>query len=83
MAFDYLGAFGNLGAEVMFATPLVLSLVFGGFAVHFLKEDWLERVEARIRHLPPVVLGMLAGLAVVAIAAMGPEGVAPFIYFQF
>ena len=83
MAFDYLGAFGNLGAEVMFATPLVLSLVFGGFAVHFLREDWLERVEARIRHLPPVMLGMLAGLAVVAIAAMGPEGVAPFIYFQF
>ena len=46
-------------------------------------EDGLERVERYFRRLPLVVQGGLAGLGIVAIDAMGPDGVAPFIYFQF
>ena len=35
------------------------------------------------RRLPPLLLGVLAGAALLLILQAGPEGVAPFIYFQF
>ncbi|MCA8906294.1 MAG: MBOAT family protein [Rhodospirillaceae bacterium] len=82
-AFLYLQSFGNFDLPVMFWTPFLMTLVFGGLALHFLPEDGLERVERYFRRLPLVVQGGLAGLGIVAIDAMGPDGVAPFIYFQF
>ena len=51
--------------------------------MHFLPEDALERVETRVGRLPLLLQGALAGAAIVAIDALGPDGVAPFIYFQF
>ena len=60
-----------------------MTLVFGGFAMQFLPEDSLERVERRFSKLPMAVQGAFAGISIVAIDAMGPDGVAPFIYFQF
>ena len=82
-ALTYLEGFGNWSAPVEFWTPFLMTLVFVGFATHFLPEDALERVEARVRRVPLSLQGAAAGLAIVAIDAMGPEGVAPFIYFQF
>ena len=82
-AFLYLQSFSNFDFPIEFWTPFLMTLVFGGFLIHFLPEDGLERVERRFRHLPLSVQGALAGFAIVAIDAMGPDGVAPFIYFQF
>jgi D-alanyl-lipoteichoic acid acyltransferase DltB (MBOAT superfamily) len=82
-ALVYLESFGNLSAPVEFWTPFLVTLVFAGFAAHFLPEDGLERVEARVRRIPLTLQGAMAGFAIVAIDAFGPEGVAPFIYFQF
>ncbi len=82
-AFVYLQSFGNLDAPVEFYTPFLVTLVVLGFASHFLPEDSLERVEAVFRRVPVTVQGALAGAAVVVIDAFGPEGMAPFIYFQF
>ena len=79
----YLTSFGNVSAPIEFATPFLIALVGLGFASHFLPEDALERCEQRIRDMPLAVRGALAGFAVAAIDAFGPEGVAPFIYFQF
>ena len=82
-AFLYLESFANFDLPIEFWTPFLMTLVFGGFLMHFLPEDGLERVERRFRRLPMIVQGALAGFAIVAIDAMGPDGVAPFIYFQF
>lgn len=79
----YLASFGNWQAPIQFLSPFLIALVGFGFAAHFLPEDSLERCERRISRLPLLVRGAMAGFAVAAIDALGPEGIAPFIYFQF
>lgn len=54
-----------------------------GLALHFLPPDFRERIEAWLRPWPPLALGLLGGLILLLILLAGPEGVAPFIYFQF
>lgn len=82
-ALTYLGGFANVSAPVEFATPFILALLVLGLSFHFVPADTVERTAAAVRRLPPIVQGGLAGLILVAIDALGPEGVAPFIYFQF
>lgn len=83
IAWDYLASFGNWDAPVIYATPFILTLLAVGMAMHFTPHDLLDRIERRLRRLPIAVQGALIGLGIVAIDAMGPDGVAPFIYFQF
>lgn len=67
----------------MLTTPFVLLLVGLGLAFHFIPRDTVERTGAALSRLPAVVQGAIAAAVLLAISAMGPEGVAPFIYFQF
>lgn len=64
-------------------TPLMLVLVSGVVAVQFLPANALERLAARGQSLPAVLMGLIFGSAIMFMEAIGPEGVAPFIYFQF
>jgi len=52
-------------------------------AGQFAPPDWLDRIAAAAAPLPAWSLGALAGIAIAFIDALGPDGVAPFIYFQF
>lgn len=83
LAFDYLTGLSRFGEPMEFATPLILSLITIGFAMHFIPGDSLERMERWVRPVPLWLQGLVCGIAIVAIDAVGPEGVAPFIYFQF
>ena len=67
----------------MLATPFVIGLVLLGMVFHFVPRDSVERVGAALSRLPATAQGALAAAMLVAIGSMGPEGVAPFIYFQF
>ncbi|HEY4253080.1 MAG TPA: MBOAT family protein [Roseomonas sp.] len=69
------------GADQM--TPRLVLLCALGLGLHFLPPDFRERLEAALRPWPPLALGLLAGLVLLLILLAGPEGVAPFIYFQF
>jgi len=81
-ALDYLQGLARPAAPEL-VTPLVL-LLLGLMALgQFLPRDRVERVESAALRLPLLAQGALLGLTLVAIDAMGPEGVAPFIYFQF
>ena len=40
-------------------------------------------VQRRVSHLTPVTMGLVFAGALFIIATMGPQGVAPFIYFRF
>jgi alginate O-acetyltransferase complex protein AlgI len=67
----------------MLTTPFVLGLVAFGIGIHFLPKDSVERTGAALSRMPAAAQGALAAVVLVAISALGPEGVAPFIYFQF
>jgi hypothetical protein len=59
-------------------------MVAVGFATQFFDGDRLLRfVRRRPLDVPAWALGALAAVVLTAILALGPEGVAPFIYFQF
>jgi len=64
-------------------TPRLALLLALGLGLHFLPGDLRERTERRLAGLHPLALGVLAGAVLLLVLLAGPEGVAPFIYFQF
>jgi alginate O-acetyltransferase complex protein AlgI len=65
------------------ATPFTVALLVLGLALHAVPRDMPGRL-ARLFHKQPTWMwGVTAGIALAMIDALGPEGVAPFIYFQF
>jgi D-alanyl-lipoteichoic acid acyltransferase DltB (MBOAT superfamily) len=82
-ALIYLQGLGQFTGGVEQARPLTVGLIVLGLSLHFLPPEWnLGRMRPRLA-LPAWALGAVASLVIVAIDAMGPDGVAPFIYFQF
>ena len=80
-AFDILGGIGLSGPSPLVTLPMVF-LVVAAIAVQFLP----GRVAARglARRAPVAFQGIAIGALIVAAdAAVGQQGVAPFIYFQF
>lgn len=82
-ALAYLAGFARLAQPAELITPLIVLLLAMMAIGQFLPRHRVERAEAVATRLPFAVQGALLGLLIVAIDAMGPEGVAPFIYFQF
>ncbi|UPY36314.1 MBOAT family O-acyltransferase [Sediminicoccus sp. KRV36] len=78
-----LGGVFNLDAPNESVTWRLLALALLGLSFHVWPADLRQRIEALLRRLPPVLLGLLVGVALLLILLAGPEGVAPFIYFQF
>ncbi|MCS6627130.1 MBOAT family protein [Roseibacterium beibuensis] len=73
---------GRIGPVVML-TPLMLTLIAGGLAMHWLPPRAVEGMAERLKTAPSLTLGLLIGAAILLVEAVRPEGVAPFIYFQF
>jgi alginate O-acetyltransferase complex protein AlgI len=65
------------------AGPLMVALIALGMAAQFTPEALFERASALLGRMPVWGLGAAAGIVVAAINALGPEGIAPFIYFRF
>jgi D-alanyl-lipoteichoic acid acyltransferase DltB (MBOAT superfamily) len=70
-------------APVQQAQPAMVGLILIGLAGQFLPPGSFERVGHVVQQVPYWGLGAAAGLIVAAINALGPEGIAPFIYFRF
>jgi alginate O-acetyltransferase complex protein AlgI len=64
-------------------TPLLVLVVVGAVAVQHLPSTPAQRLQAAYSRLRPVVQGVGVAAAMAVITTLGPEGVAPFIYFQF
>ena len=79
----YLGAFAQPQTGDLVATPFTVALLVIGLALHAVPRDLPGRLASRAAAVPAWAWGVTAGIVVVAIDALGPEGVAPFIYFQF
>ena len=67
----------------MMVTPLLLTLIVGGLAMHWLPPRAIEGVAERLKTAPSLTLAVLIGIAFLLVDAVRPDGVAPFIYFQF
>lgn len=62
---------------------MMVGLTAFALALHVWPPGWVQRLEARLAPWPAWALGLAFGLGVVVVLALGPAGVAPFIYFQF
>jgi alginate O-acetyltransferase complex protein AlgI len=82
LAMAMLAGLGRMGS-VTLLTPLLLTLIIGGLAMHWLPPRAIEGVAERLKAAPSITLGLLIGIAILLVEAVRPEGVAPFIYFQF
>lgn len=82
MAMDMLAGLGRFDAATM-VTPFLLTLIVGGLAMHWLPPRAIEGFATWLKPAPSLTMGLLIGAAILLVEAMRPEGVAPFIYFQF
>jgi D-alanyl-lipoteichoic acid acyltransferase DltB (MBOAT superfamily) len=64
-------------------TPLALAAIAVGIATQYLPDQVLDRLKGAFADRRPVVQGGILGLVLLAITTLGPQGVAPFIYYRF
>jgi alginate O-acetyltransferase complex protein AlgI len=79
----YLTAMASLTPGVSQASAFTVGLIGLGLAMQFVPAGLPHRLATWLVTVPDWTLATASGLALAAIAAMGPDGVAPFIYFQF
>ena len=77
--------FGRLTvpATATLATGPVLIVLFLGLAGQYMPPRWRNGFEVELSRWPALARGAALAVAITAIEALGPTGVAPFIYFQF
>jgi len=61
----------------------VLLAIAAGILEQYVPREIWGRLMARFSNLAPVAQGLMLGTSLLVINAMGPRGVAPFIYFRF
>ena len=64
-------------------TPLVLLAIGVGIGAQYLPKRLPQHVEASFAQLTAAVQGVALGVTLLIITTLGPQGVAPFIYFRF
>lgn len=74
--------FAQWGASQLL-TPVIAVALVVGFATQFMDGARLTPLWNAFNRLPPVWQGLAAAFVLMIIVALGPEGVSPFIYFQF
>lgn len=82
---DALTILGRLtaGGEVALVTPAVLALIAIGIGFQYVPKDLGARLEVAVGRIRPLPVGLALGVGLLFVDALGPEGIAPFIYFQF
>lgn len=82
-AIDYLVALLTNWGTGTLVTWVVLLAVAVGMVGQFVPRRIGDALEYRVSHLPPLVIAVGVGIWLLVINLLGPQGVAPFIYFQF
>jgi alginate O-acetyltransferase complex protein AlgI len=83
MALTFLQGLTDWSQPVTVLTPFLGIIIVLGLAMHFLPPRAMESSTQLFKGLPSPALGIGLGLLILAIDAMRPEGIAPFIYYQF
>lgn len=82
-ALTFLSGLATNWALPALATPLIVALIFIGLAIHALPPRAGETVARALARLPSPATALIFGVTVLLVEAIRPEGIAPFIYFQF
>ncbi|MFC5346216.1 MBOAT family protein [Brevundimonas staleyi] len=82
MAMQVLSGLGRLEPATL-VTPFLAVLIAGGLAMHWLPPRAVEGIATWMKPAPSLTMGLLIGVAILLVEAVRPDGVAPFIYFQF
>jgi alginate O-acetyltransferase complex protein AlgI len=83
-AFDVLGRIATgWGQAPELVSGGVLLAIAVGIGSQYVPTDVFGRTMAGFSRLSPVTQGACLALALTVVGSLGPEGVAPFIYFQF
>lgn len=69
--------------DVRLWTATSVAMVLTGFVTQFMDGTRMWGLIGRLARVPAWLLGLIAGILLTVVLALGPEGVAPFIYFQF
>ncbi len=77
------GLFGGWGRASPLVTGGVLLAIAVGIGSQYLPARWPILIMERFGRLPAAGQAIVLALALMLTNAMGPEGVAPFIYFRF
>lgn len=64
-------------------TPMILFVIVAMIAAQFVPTAWVDQAQAAFSRFVPAAQAVCLALALLLIDALGPEGVPPFIYFQF
>lgn len=70
-------------ADAALVTPAVLVLIAIGIGFQYVPKALGARAEVAVAGVRPVAAGLALGVGLLFVDALGPEGIAPFIYFQF
>jgi D-alanyl-lipoteichoic acid acyltransferase DltB (MBOAT superfamily) len=71
----------GVGPELV--TPALLAVLAASIAVQYLPPQPAERLQVGFSRLRPALQGVIVAVCLAVITIAGPQGVAPFIYFQF
>jgi hypothetical protein len=61
----------------------VLLAIAVGIGMQYVPSNALDRAQVMFSRLSPVQMGVAMAFGLLLIDALGPQGVAPFIYFAF
>jgi D-alanyl-lipoteichoic acid acyltransferase DltB (MBOAT superfamily) len=82
-AFALLGRLVTAFGPAPLVTPAIVATIALGIGIQYVPKDVPARVMDWFSQLRPVAQGATLGAVLFAITTMGPQGVAPFIYFRF
>jgi D-alanyl-lipoteichoic acid acyltransferase DltB (MBOAT superfamily) len=80
---DFLMGLANWSQPASLLTPFLGSLIAFGLLIQFTSPDLLEQLDRLYHRIPTWAVGVLTGIALLLIEAVGGDSSAPFIYFQF
>jgi alginate O-acetyltransferase complex protein AlgI len=81
-AFEVLGRVTDLGPGQA-VNPMVVTVIALMLASQLVPRRSVEVAQVAFSRMAPLAQGVVLALVLTAIDVLGPEGVAPFIYFQF
>lgn len=82
-AMEVFGRLFSSGGSSSLVTVVLMVTVLAMVASQFVPPRIPERVTVEFAKLAPVLQIVALGFGVMVVNALGPEGIAPFIYFQF
>jgi D-alanyl-lipoteichoic acid acyltransferase DltB (MBOAT superfamily) len=82
-AWQLLSRLVTAGGPAPGVTPAVLLAIAVGIGAQYIPGGFLGRLQGGFSRLAPAIQGAGVAASLLLIGALGPEGVAPFIYFRF